>query len=97
MKSDIYTKAVLTVIAITLTVIACNQYVSPKTIVQAQGSQFAGVQAEGNGLSFFDTRTGEVWIYSQYPGVSGKQQPLQSKLRLTKLGQPLLDEYEAPQ
>ena len=29
MKPDLYTKAVLTIIAIMLTVVACNQYVSP--------------------------------------------------------------------
>jgi hypothetical protein len=93
MKTDRYTKAVLTVIALLLAVIACSQFVNPHMTAEAQGS-FAGVQI-GPNLSFFDTRTGEVWIYGQYPGVAGKQAPVESKLRITKLGQPLLDEYEA--
>jgi hypothetical protein len=65
MKPDIYTKAVLTVIAIMLTVIACNSYVSPSTKAQAQG-QSAGVQLSGtdNGFYLFDNRKGDVWFYS---------------------------------
>jgi hypothetical protein len=47
MKPDTYTKAVLTVIALTLTVIACNQYIEPKATAQAQASPFAGVQYSG--------------------------------------------------
>jgi hypothetical protein len=93
MKPDVYTKTVLTVIALMLIVIACNQYINPRMTAEAQGS-LAGVQPFDR-LSFFDTRTGELFIYGSYPGVAGKQAPLQSKLRLTKLGQPLLDEFEA--
>jgi hypothetical protein len=94
MKPDIYTKFILTVIAIMLTAIACNQYIDPAATAQAQ-APFSGVLGTLPPLSFFDTRTGEVFIYGQYPGVAGQQQPLQSKRRLTKLGQPLLDEYES--
>ena len=93
MKPDLYTKIVLTVIALALVMIACNQYVHPAATAEAQGA-FAGVQL-GPGLTFFDTRSGEIWVYSQYPGVAGEQGPVHSKLRLTKLGQPLLDEFEA--
>jgi len=56
MKPDFYTKAVLTVIALMLAVIACKPLFSPETIVSAQGS-FAGVQfthnPTGSDLYFF--------------------------------------------
>jgi hypothetical protein len=55
MKPDIYTKAFLTVIAIMLSVIACNPFLSPETAVSAQSAKFAGVQ-------FTSTSTG----YSQF-------------------------------
>jgi hypothetical protein len=60
MKPDIYTKAVLTVIAVALTPIACNQYVSPSTTARVQGP-FATLQFASSGTypKFFDTRTGE--------------------------------------
>jgi hypothetical protein len=63
MKPDLYTKAVLTVIALALTVIACNQYVNPRLTANAQAG-FSGVQFSwAGGPEFFDTRTGEVWQY----------------------------------
>ena len=54
-------------------------------MVQAQET-FAGVQFAGgeNHPAFFDTRTGELWTYSD-----GK---LVFKYRLTKLGEPLVKE-----
>jgi hypothetical protein len=82
MKPDLYTKAVLTVIALMLTVIACNQYVSPAAAVQAQGSAFTGVQYGGQN-TFFDTRTGDLWNYQ--PTTDGKFY-VQSHAKLTKLG-----------
>jgi hypothetical protein len=83
MRIDLYTKAVLTIIAIMLSVIASNQLVSP-LVASAQGS-FAGVQYTGFPNSFFDSRTGEIWEYY----TAGE---FQGKLRLTKLGQPLVKE-----
>jgi hypothetical protein len=65
MKPDLYTKAVLTVIALLLLVIACNQDVNPGSKVRAEGA-FAGVQYVGGyqgGYQFFDSRTGEIWWY----------------------------------
>jgi hypothetical protein len=84
MKPDLYTKAVLTVIAIALAAIAVNQYANPKTAVQAQGT-FAGVQYS-NG-SFFDTRTGEVWVYNGCCGLGEGNGKFAGKMKLTKLGQ----------
>jgi hypothetical protein len=72
MRLDLYTKAVLSVIALALVMIACNQYVHPQTTASAQ-AQFAGVQfaiGEG-GLVFFDTRSGEVWAYEGQTGALG--------------------------
>jgi hypothetical protein len=62
MKPDLYTKVVLTAIALALVRIACNQYVHPATTAQAHGA-YAGVQFAGQGdnLWFFDSRTGDVY------------------------------------
>jgi hypothetical protein len=62
MRIDLYTKAVLTVVAIFLGVIALRPYVSPE-VVQAQGA-FSGVQMSGFGpgyVGFFDSKTGQVF------------------------------------
>jgi hypothetical protein len=86
MRIDWYTKGVLTVIAVLLAAIALRPYVSPEAVAHAQGS-FAGVEfsAGSGGLNFFDTRTGEIWGYSS----AG---PFSEKLRVAKLGQPLIKE-----
>ena len=68
MRPDIYTKAVLTVIAIMLTVIACNQYVNPSATASAQSSALGGVQVgsfDSASFSFFDTRSGELWLLTR--------------------------------
>jgi hypothetical protein len=86
MRIDLYTKAVLTIIAVMLAVIAANQLASPR-VASAQGP-FTGVQFDAKANSFFDSRTGEVWYYDSVNG-TGK---LAFKERLTKLGQPLVVE-----
>ncbi len=99
MRIDTYTKAVLTVIALLLAVIVFKPLIRPDTTATAQGS-FAGVQMIGPALTFFDTRTGEIWeyqgcYYDDDTAICGQLQPLQ-KYRLTKLGQPLVREFQAP-
>jgi hypothetical protein len=85
MCTDTYTKAVLTVIAVLLAVIAGKQYFTPETIANAQGP-FAGVQYTSNAyLSFFDPRTGEIWNY----GGDGQPSRNYPPFKLTKQGQPL--------
>lgn len=67
MRIDWSTKGVLTVIAVLLGVIAIRPYVSPDTVARAQGS-FAGVQVAGSagGPAFWDTRTGDIWMYPSW-------------------------------
>ncbi|MGO9257070.1 MAG: hypothetical protein ACLQU1_12310 [Bryobacteraceae bacterium] len=63
MKPDLYTKAVLTVVALLLGVIVCKSVIHPDTTAEAQGV-FAGLQFTGDlgHLVAFDTRTGELGI-----------------------------------
>lgn len=88
MKPDLYTKAVLTVIAIMLTAIVCNQYIRyirPSTTVEPQASPFAGVQLSGgNAPSVFDPRTGEVAFFYDTSGEKNGQ--VYERLKLTKAG-----------
>ncbi len=82
MRTDTYTKAVLTVIAVFLGMIAFKQYVRPDVVAQAQGG-FAGVQYLSNCNScFYDGRTGEIVKYS------GTE--VFGHYRLSKVGQPLV-------
>jgi hypothetical protein len=84
MRTDKYTKAVLTVIAIMLTLIACKQFVATESVARAEGP-FAHLQfTSGNGYyALFDTVTGEI---RGYPTESGE---LFENARLTKFGDPL--------
>lgn len=96
MRTDIYTKTALTVIAIMLTVIAAKTLLSPETTASAQGP-FAGVQANA-GYSFFDTRSGELWFYNDGYSLQPRKYSnaqLAAKYRVAKLGQPLTLEYQA--
>jgi hypothetical protein len=63
MRVDLYTKVVLTIIAVMLTVIGCKS--SQPFSVAAEGP-FSGVQFSVGiaGISFFDTKTGDIWIFS---------------------------------
>jgi hypothetical protein len=102
MKPDTYTKAVLTVVAIMLSLLAVKPLISPDTTAQAQGTPFAGVQfvVDRGDLEFFDPRTGEVWEYFDSDGKlsSGgrfKAGQLARRLKLHKFGEPMTEEYEA--
>jgi hypothetical protein len=99
MKPDLYTKAVLTLIALLLAVIACNQYVHPETTASAQTQgPFDSVRyaASGDGRShyFFDTRTGDLWEYTHH-SVLGARGMYHNEWgwdywgKVTQLGQPL--------
>ena len=82
MRIDLYTKVVLTVIAVALTTIACNPLIHPSGV--AADGPLAGVQtsfAAGLGIFVFDTKTGQMWIYehkkAEYEG------------KITRVGEPL--------
>ena len=66
MKPDLYTKVVLTVIAVMLSLIVCNQFLNPTSTAQAADAKFASMQFNGGPYSFtmFDTRTGDIWGYT---------------------------------
>jgi hypothetical protein len=63
MRIDIYTKAILTIIAVFLAVIALKPILQPQ-VAMAEGA-FAGVQFSysGGNHAFFDARSGDVWEY----------------------------------
>lgn len=80
-----YTKIMLTVIALLLAAIALTPFVQPQPAM-AQGN-FSGVQmvvlrdSPGSELYFFDTRTGDIWEYSVWGTGTVK-----SHHKLTQLG-----------
>jgi hypothetical protein len=86
MRNDLYTKVVLTVIAVLLAVIAFKPAANSQS-VPAQGG-FSGVQyivsATGN-TEFFDSRTGDIWKYTE----EGQPNPFSSHVKLVQLGKPL--------
>ena len=86
MKPDLYTKALLTVIAIMLSVIALRPMVSPEATAQAQGS-FAGLIPAGP-YAFFDTRTGDLWDYTYHGENTAKQLDVWH-YKMTRPGAPL--------
>ena len=57
MKTDRYTKAMLTIIALCLLWICANGV--PTSTAQAQGGPYA-IHGDGNGVFRVDTRTGEI-------------------------------------
>jgi hypothetical protein len=81
MRIDLYTKIVLTLIAVCLLTIACKSVVQPIG-VSAEGP-FAGVQFSGSmgGFWAFDTKTGDVWTFTP--------QKCQHYGKITQLGEPL--------
>jgi len=90
MRPDFYTRIVLTVIALCLVLIACNQYVHPAIAAGAQ-DLFAGVQYVGHG-EFYDSRSGEILVY----GLSGSDAPgaLLYKWKMPGPGVALTQEFD---
>jgi hypothetical protein len=68
MRIDLYTKTILTLIALLLAVIALKPIVQPQPTI-AQGN-LSSIQFSGARIGFwaFDTRTGDVWIYNTQTG-----------------------------
>jgi hypothetical protein len=109
MRIDWYTKAVLTVIAIMLTVIACKPLVSPETTVSAS---FCGKEADNRpckplvspettvsaqGAPFAGVQFSDWGFFDTRTGEIYhyyNNGTLGFKHRLTKLGEPLVVEYK---
>jgi hypothetical protein len=92
MRTDTYTKVMLTIIALMLTLIACKTVVSPDKSASAEGPA-AGLQllTKPGALVFFDNRTSEVWFYyDDFSSTEGGK--LEGTWKLTKLGEPLVRE-----
>jgi len=98
MRIDMYTKAILTLIACALLVIAGNTLTKPTRSVaaaesdniEAQIGGLTGVQfsyAANGGLLAVDTRTGDIWLY----GLGGELGYSVGHLgRIDELGKPLI-------
>ncbi len=86
MKVDLYLKVVLTVIALALALNLLKPVLDP-TDVEARGDgKFEGVQmgiAMG-AVSFFDTNTGEIWVYNR--GFKNSA----VKVSISQLGEPIV-------
>ena len=63
MRIDLYTKTILTLIALLLAVFTLKPILQPQAAM-AQGN-YAGIQFSysGGNHAFFDTRSGDVWEY----------------------------------
>jgi hypothetical protein len=76
MRTDLYTKAVLTVIALALALIALKPMISPAVAVQAQAPsanlQFLG----GSDVIVMDKQTGYLWVYRVSGGGGTEMLPL---------------------
>jgi hypothetical protein len=66
MRVDLYTKTILTIIALFLAVVALKPILQPQAVM-AQGA-FAGIQFGYNGgnHAFFNANTGDVWEYGDH-------------------------------
>jgi hypothetical protein len=73
MKPDLYTKLTLTVIAITLAVIACKQFVNPTNVVNAQSSPRPLLFAVGPNSIFYVYETPNGFVSSYAPDGTFKQ------------------------
>jgi sugar lactone lactonase YvrE len=84
MHIDLFTKTILTLIALLLAVVAIRPMAQP-TGVAAQGSGFAGVQFSGDSTNLWaiDTKTGQFWVYD----IQSKR--LVGNGKVAQLGMPL--------
>jgi len=67
MRTDTYTKVVLTVIAVCLFAISCKQYVSPSTTAHAAGQVLPlQISQSSSGTPYiFNPNTGLIYWFSQ--------------------------------
>ena len=97
MRIDLYTKFLLTVIALALLTIACNSLFQPSRVSAdspLMGMQFAMIGT--GGFLAFDGKTGDIWYY-QITGDEGKFVRNTGALhvgKMTQPGKPLLAQQE---
>jgi hypothetical protein len=87
MRIDVYTKTILTLIALLLAVIALRPLIQPQSKALAAG-KFSDVQftLSFGGLYAVDTRNGDIWHY----GMGGDAGNVVERLgRIDELGKPL--------
>jgi hypothetical protein len=67
MKVDLYTKIVLTVIALALTFNLLKPVLLPSDVAAEEDKKFEHLQISISavGIYFFDTKTGDLWIYKE--------------------------------
>jgi hypothetical protein len=63
MRIDLYTKAILTLIAVLLAVMVLQPILQPPATLAQGGYGSVQFSYSGGNHAFFDTRTGDVWEY----------------------------------
>jgi hypothetical protein len=86
MRIDLYTKTVLTLIALALLVMAGNSFLRPSPVSADNGIGGAHFLAAGEGVWAIDSRTGDIWQYPQYPYGTGAPAHIG---KISQLGQPI--------
>ena len=88
MRIDLYTKTILTLIVLLLTVIVMKPVLQPQTAL-ADGA-FAGIQFSysGGNHAFFNANTGDVWEYSDRGDFHQNITESVNSVRITGASQP---------
>jgi hypothetical protein len=63
MRIDVYTKTILTFIALLLATIAFKPLFQPQSVMAAGSYEHVQFSYSGGNHAFFDTRSGDVWEY----------------------------------
>ena len=63
MRIDVYTKTILTLIALFLATIAFKPIFQPQSVMAAGSFDHIQFSYSGGNHAFFDTRSGDVWEY----------------------------------
>jgi len=90
MQTNGYLKAVLTVIAVFLGVIALRPFFAPEVSAQAQGVSVL-FSADVPSVSFYEPSSGSIWQYNANDG------QLMRSFKVSKLGQPLAVQFSRKQ
>jgi hypothetical protein len=83
MRIDLYTKTILTLIAVLLAVIALKPIIQPTPALAQANTSGVQFSASSSDISFFDPKSGDVWKY-----YAPSPNPV-NHFKLTNLGTPL--------